>query len=239
MKIAVFADIHSNLLGLKAVLDDINKKNINKVYCAGDLVGYGPRPNEVIELLRQKEIPTVMGNYDDAVGNMRLVCGCDYKDEKAMKLGERSISWTKENTSEENKSWLRELPQQITFTAEGLRFLIVHGSPRKLNEYLFESTPGEYLNDLLAENSCDVLICGHTHLPYHNKLENGHVVNVGSAGKPKHGNPNVNYAVINAAEKNVSVDFIEVAYDYETTAKEIEEAGLPGEFADIIRTGRT
>ncbi|MBM7853939.1 putative phosphoesterase [Desulfohalotomaculum tongense] len=237
MKIAVFADVHSNFLALEAVLKDIRQRGINRIYCAGDLVGYGPRPNEVIKLLQKENIPTVMGNYDDAVGSMRLVCGCDYKDEKAVQLGEKSITWTKKHTSEENKAWLKKLPQRIEFTAAGLRFLIVHGSPGKLNRYLYEHTPDEYLNKLLAENRCDVLVCGHTHLPYHKTLSKGDVINVGSAGKPKHGDPSAVYAVINIENEDVTVEFIKVSYNFEQTAREIEEFGLPAEFAEIVRTG--
>ncbi|GAB6157477.1 metallophosphoesterase family protein [Desulfotomaculum varum] len=239
MKIAVLADIHSNFTGLQAVLRDVEERGINRVYCAGDLVGYGPRPNEVIDLLRKRQIPTVMGNYDDAIGFMRFVCGCDYKDEAAMKLAEQSMLWTKEHTSEENKAWLRELPKQIAFTEEGLRFLIVHGSPRQLNEYLFENTPDQYLNQLLTENNCDVLICGHTHLPYHKELSNGHVINVGSAGKPKHGNPNLTYGILDIQEGGkLQAEFVQVVYDFAQTAREIEEAGLPAEFARAVRTGK-
>ncbi len=238
MKIAVFADIHSNLLGLRAVMADIRKRGAETVYCLGDLVGYGPKPNEVIALLRQNNIPTVMGNYDDAVGNMRLICGCDYKDEKAMQLGERSIRWTKEHTSDENKAWLRQLPQRLEFTAGGLKFLLVHGSPRQLNEYLFENTDEELLNQFFIENQCDVLLCGHTHLPYYKQTAKGHVINVGSAGKPKYGSPKVGYALLNVNEGHLTVELIRVDYDFEQTAREIEEAGLPQEFARIIRTGR-
>ncbi|AEF93881.1 phosphodiesterase, MJ0936 family [Desulfotomaculum nigrificans CO-1-SRB] len=238
MKIAIFADVHSNLLGLQAVLADIRQRGIDTIYCLGDLVGYGPRPNEVIDLLRQENIPTVMGNYDDAIGHMRFICGCDYKDEQAMKLGERSILWTKEHTSEENKAWLRQLPERLEFNAGGLKFLLVHGSPRQLNEYLFENTPEKVLNQFLTENHCDVLVCGHTHLPYHKQVAEGHVINVGSAGKPKHGNANVGYALLDVAEGNLTVEFIQVPYDFEQTAREIEEVGLPREFAQIIRTGK-
>ncbi|MEW6696598.1 MAG: metallophosphoesterase family protein [Bacillota bacterium] len=238
MKFAVLADVHSNLLSLEAVLTDIQSKGISKIYCAGDLVGYGPRPNEVIDLLRKNNIPTVLGNYDDAIGNMRFICGCDYKNEKAMIIGEQSILWTKEHTSEDNKAWLRQLPERIEINIEGLRFLMVHGSPRQLNEYLFENISDEYLNELLKENHCDVLVCGHTHLPYFKNLEQGYAVNVGSAGKPKHGNPNVGYAILEVNQGQLHVDFIQVPYNYEQTAKEIEEVGLPKEFAEIIRTGK-
>lgn len=238
MKIAIFADVHSNLLGLQAVLADIRQRDVDATYCVGDLVGYGPRPNEVIDLLRQENIPTIMGNYDDAIGNMRFICGCDYKNEQARQLGESSILWTKEHTSEENKVWLKKLPERLAFTAGGLKFLLVHGSPRQLNEYLFENTPEETLKQFLTENHCEVLVCGHTHLPYHKQVEGGHVINVGSAGKPKHGNANVGYALVDVTEGSLRVEFIQVTYDFEQTAREIEAVGLPKEFAEIIRTGK-
>lgn len=238
MKIAVFSDVHSNLLGLQAVLKDIESRDIDLVFCAGDLVGYGPHPNEVIQLLQQKNIPTVMGNYDDAIGNSRIICGCDYKNEQAQRLGEGSIRWTSENTTPESKAWLSKLPHSIEFTAEGLRLKIVHGSPRQLNEYLFEQVSDEYLEELLAESQCDVLICGHTHLPYQKNLKSGYVVNTGSAGKPKHGNPNVSYVILNLTDGKLDTEIVQVPYDFEKTAQEIESVGLPVEFAEIIRTGK-
>lgn len=237
MKIAVFADVHSNLYSLEAVLKDIESKGIDRIYCVGDLVGYGPRPNEVIELIRSQKIPTVMGNYDDAIGNMRLICGCDYKDEESLRLGEKSISWTRDNTSAESKAWLSGLPAEIRETISGHRILFVHGSSKALNEYLYENTPEEYLNQLLKENEVDVLICGHTHLPYVKRIESGLVINAGSAGKPKHGNPNATYVVIDFTDGTLCPDIIEIEYNYEDTAAEIEKFGLPNEFARIVRTG--
>lgn len=239
MRIAVISDIHGNLYALEAVLKDIEAKGVSNIYCLGDLVGYGPRPNEVIELIKRNNISTVMGNYDDAIGNMRFVCGCDYKDEKALRLGESSIVWTKENTSEENKGWLRELPGEIRLLVSGLRILLVHGSPRALNEYLYENTAEGCLKELMAENNTDVLVCGHTHLPYVKKLAKGYVVNAGSAGKPKHGNPDVTYVIIDAdGGSGLKTEIREVPYNHEETAGEIENFGLPAEFAQIIRTGR-
>lgn len=237
MRFAVITDIHSNLYGLEAVLKDIAGRGIGQIYCAGDLVGYGPRPNEVIELLKNKKIPTIMGNYDDAIGNIRFICGCDYKDEKALKLGEASIAWTGANTTPENKKWLSELPAEMNLFLEGLKIKIVHGSPRALNEYLYENTPDIYIEELLRESGVDVLICGHTHLPYVKKTSAGYIINAGSAGKPKHGNSNVTYVVLDLNEGQLNTEVIEVLYNYELTAREIEVVGLPQEFAAIIRTG--
>lgn len=238
MMLAVISDIHSNLYGLEAVLKDIESKGMDRVYCAGDLVGYGPHPNEVIDLLKSKRIPTIMGNYDDAVGNMRLICGCDYKDEKSLRLGEQSMAWTGARTTAENKQWLRELPGEINLRLGDLKIKLVHGSPRAHNEYLYEDTPQRYLKELLGESGVDVLVCGHTHLPYVKKTTAGYVVNAGSAGKPKHGNPNATYVALEPAGGGLHVEIIEVPYNFEATAREIENSGLPHEFADIVRTGR-
>lgn len=237
MKIAVISDIHGNLYALEAVLKDIEGRGIKKVFCAGDLVGYGPRPNEVTELMRNKKIPTVMGNYDDAIGNMRITCGCDYKDEATRILGESSVAWTRENISELNRLWLGQLPSEIRLSAPGTDILLVHGSPGALNEYLYQETPEDYLNGLLLSSQAAVLICGHTHRPYVKSIKAGHVVNAGSVGRPLHGNPNATYVVAELDEGHFKAEIVEVRYDYIKTSGEIEDSGLPLEFARIIRTG--
>lgn len=235
--VAVISDIHANIEALRAVLQDIEGQDIHLIYCAGDLVGYAPFPDEVIGLIRARKIPTVMGNYDDGVGNMRLICGCDYSDEKAQALGEKSIMWTKEHTSEESKDFLRQLPPEISFTAGCYRVKIVHGSPRQLNEYLREDISDDYISELLTEANCDVLVCGHTHVPYHRVVAGRHLINAGSVGKPKHGDPAAAYVVVGFGDA-VRVTVKKVPYDFEKTARAIENSDLPDEFAGLIRAGR-
>lgn len=238
MKIAVISDIHSNIEALKAVLKDIDERQADTVACAGDLVGYLPFPNEVIDLVRRKNIDCVMGNYDDAIGNTRPVCGCEYKDDRARELGERSLAWTNKCVTEENKAFLRGLPREINLTINNYNVKIVHGSPKHLNEYLYEDISDDYLKELLAESRTDVLICGHTHIPYHKKLNNNkHLINAGSVGKPKHGGPQATYTLIEI-DKVVTVKFHKVPYDFESTAFAVLSSGLPEEFAAEIRTGR-
>lgn len=238
MKIAVISDIHSNIAALEAVWKDIQERKVDAVLCCGDLVGYAPFPNEVIGFIREKQIPCVMGNYDDAIGYARLICGCDFKDARAQELGERSIAWTRQHVTEENKEFLRNLPRKIQFNNGSCRIKIVHGSPRRLNEYLHDDTSDEYLQELLDESQADVLICGHTHIPYHKKPAAGkHVINAGSVGKPKHGDPQAVYALVEIG-KEVKVEFRKVPYDFESVAGAIEASGLPEEFAENIRTGR-
>ena len=235
--IAVISDIHSNVEALKKVLEDIREQKIDRVYSTGDLVGYGPFPNEVIDLIRQQQIPAVMGNYDDGVGNMRFICGCDYKNEQEQALGERSITWTKEHTIEENKGFLRNLPSEIRLTVETTRFLLVHGSPTRLNEYIYEDTPTDTMLELIEKGDTDVLICGHTHKPFYKNINEKYIINAGSVGKPKHGDPMASYVIIKFGEK-IEVEVRKVNYDFEAAARALEESELPNEFADLIRLGR-
>lgn len=236
MKIAVFSDVHGNKHALDAVLTSIQTNNPGLVVCLGDLVGYGAFPDAVVQTVRESGIPTVTGNYDDAIANGRVVCGCDYKDEKARELGVQSILWTTENTSRQSKEFMRGLPDRMIKEVEGHRLLFVHGSPRRLNEYLYEDTPAPDILAMMREAAVDVLVCGHTHLPYHRVIEGRHVINAGSAGKPKHGDPRAVYALIEVGA-GIRVDFVKVPYDHESAARAVEKAGLPAEFAAIIRTG--
>ncbi|WP_425801867.1 metallophosphoesterase family protein [Desulfitobacterium sp. Sab5] len=237
MKVAIISDIHANITALEAVLEDIEEQKADLVYCLGDLVGYAPFPNEVIKLIQEKNIPTVMGNYDDGIGYNRFICGCSYKDAEAEALGHRSIAWTKKHTSEENKSFLRNLPKEIRIDLSGKKLLLVHGSPNRLNEYVTEEIPEDYASELIALAGTDILICGHTHYPFYMVLDNKLLINAGSVGRPKHGDPHALYTLISIAT-NVSVDFRKVSYDYEAIAKAIEASELPNEFAENIRAGK-
>lgn len=237
MRIAVFSDIHGNKYALDAVLADIQSHEPDLVVCLGDLVGYGAHPDAVVQAIQESGIITVMGNYDDAIANHRMVCGCDYKDEKAMEAGIKSISWTMENTSGASKEFMLSLPDRISKEIDGRRVLFVHGSPRQLNEYLYEDMPAADILPMLHEAEADMLVCGHTHLPYHRVVEGRHIINSGSVGKPKHGDPQAVYALIDM-DSDIRVDFIKVPYDYESAARAVEKAGLPADFAAIIRTGK-
>ncbi|GAB4545445.1 MAG: metallophosphoesterase family protein [Anaerolineae bacterium] len=237
-RIIVFSDIHANLPALEAVLADIEARNLGNLYCLGDLVGYGTSPDQVVALIRERGIPTVQGNYDQGVGNSSDDCGCAYKTPQAKALGNRSIAWTNQHTSAENKAYLRGLPAQIPLQLGDLRLLLVHGSPRRVNEYLYEDRPERSLERLLDMAQADVLVCGHTHLPYHKTLPSGrHVVNEGSVGKPKDGDPRACYAVLTANGGDLQVDFIRVAYDVERAARAIEATDMPDEFAEMLRSG--
>ena len=237
-RVTIFGDIHGNLPALEAVLADMDQRELSPLYCLGDLVGYGTFPNEVIEIIRERNIPTLMGNYDQGVGNSSDDCGCAYTNKAAEELGKRSIAWSNQNTTEENKSYLRQLTGQIPLALGGLRVQLVHGSPRKINEYLFENRPDASLERLLDLAQANVLVCGHTHIPYHRILPSGrHVVNAGSVGKPKDGNPQACYVVLEAKNRDLTVTFRRVSYDIERTAQAIEASEMPNEYAEMLRRG--
>ncbi len=236
--LTIFGDIHANLPALEAVMTDMDERKLDNRYCLGDLVGYGTFPNEVASIIRGQKIPTIMGNYDQGVGTDSDDCGCAYTNPTAEALGKRSIAWTNANTSADIKAYLRELPAHIPLQIGDLRVLLVHGSPRRINEYLFEDRPDTSFERLLDTAEVDVLVCGHTHLPYHKVLPSGrHVINAGSVGKPKDRDPRACYITLSATNRDLHVQFIRVRYDIERTAQAIEASDMPHEYAQMLRDG--
>ena len=237
--ITIFGDIHGNMPALEAVFVDIERRGLGHLYCLGDLVGYGTCPNEVVEAIRSRDMPTIMGNYDQGVGNSSDDCGCAYRAEIDRERGKQSIAWTNAHTTDENKAFLRGLADNIPLKLSDLNVVLVHGSPRRVNEYLYEGRPESSLERIMDGVNADVLVCGHTHLPYHRILSSGrHVINAGSVGKPKDNNPDACYVVLSAAGSELKVEFFRVPYDVEQAARAIEASDLPDAFAQMLREGR-
>ena len=233
MRIAVVSDIHGNKHALEAVFADIDQQFADKVFCLGDLVGYGAFPNEVIEMVRSRGIPTIMGNYDDGVGFDRDECGCAYTDPEMRRLGDLSLAWTRQHVTPENKTFLRSLLPNIRLEIDGHRLLLVHGSPRKINEYVYEDRPLWSLEHIAQRAQADLLVFGHTHLPYVKQVGSVLFVNAGSVGKPKDGDPRAAYALLDI-DREVDVELRRVAYDVAAAAAAIRASGLPPHFADLL-----
>jgi putative phosphoesterase len=236
MRLAFFSDVHSNLPALEAVLEDIASVGVDARYALGDLVGYAPWPNEVLERLQAEGITSVMGNYDEGTGFDMAECGCAYTNPTEKALGDESFAWTKAHTNEANKAWLRSLPRDIRFEADGKRYLLVHGSPRRINEYLYEDKPDATFARIAESADADVIVCGHTHRPYDKRVGDFRFINDGSAGKPKDGDPRACWALLDTATDALS--FRRVEYDVERTAQAILAGDLPHEFAAQVREAR-
>jgi putative phosphoesterase len=233
MRIAIFSDLHANLPALEAVLADIDSRDVDAVYCLGDLVGYAPFPNEVVERIRHEAIPTIMGNYDDAVGFGRDDCGCAYREEDQKRLGNQSLAWTKAHVTAENKAFLRTLKPEIRFEADGRRVLLVHGSPRKINEYLFEDRPLSSFQRLAASSNANIIAYGHTHKPYLKLVDGVLFLNAGSVGKPRDGDWRACYAMLDTS--NGAADFVRVEYELAKVMAAIRRSDLPHEFATDLQ----
>jgi predicted phosphodiesterase len=186
-RFAVVADVHANLPGLEAILDDIDRRDIADVVCLGDLVGYGPFPNEVAVLMRDRRIPTVMGNYDQGIGFATGDCGCVYVTNEQRAEGAASLKWTDAVASAETRAYLRSLEDRFVLATAAGELLAVHGSPRRINEYLFEDRPETAMTRMAAENPYRAILFGHTHVPYVREIAGIAFVNVGSGGRPKDG----------------------------------------------------
>jgi putative phosphoesterase len=233
-RVAVITDIHANLPALEAALARIDELGIETVYCGGDLVGYGPHPNEVCGLIAERAIPTIYGNYDYAIARDLEDCGCAYVDQHDRELGQRSVEWTLAHTDARSKAFMRELPFDLRFRVGSTAVHLVHGSPRKVNEYLFEDKPARLYERLAAAEEAGVLVFGHTHRPW--VREHGGVlfVNCGSVGKPKDGDPRGAFVVLDASADELRVTIERVGYDAEAVAADVRAAGLPDEYADKL-----
>jgi putative phosphoesterase len=256
MKIALFSDIHSNLPALEAFFKDVEKHQPDVLYCLGDLVGYHIWPNEVINEIRKRGIPTIAGNYDQGIGLMSNDCGCAYKEEHEKDMGKISISYTNSIVKPDERKYLRTLPAHIKvefqLNNDKLNLLLVHGSPRKINEYLFEDRKEKSMMRIMEGADADIMCFGHTHKPYHRVFEYTkedkpayrHAINIGSVGKPKDGDPRGCYALLNINDDSsklnkdsIHVEFIRFDYDIEKAAKAIESSILPNEYAGMLRRG--
>ena len=233
-RVAVVTDIHGNLPALHAALARIDELGIEDVYCGGDLVGYGPHPNEVCALIAERGIPTIYGNYDYAIARDLEDCGCAYVTPHDREIGQRSVEWTLAHTDQAAKDFMRGLPFDLRFDVGAMAVHLVHGSPRKVNEYLFEDKPASLYERLAAAEEADVLVFGHTHKPW--VREHGGVlfVNCGSVGKPKDGDRRGAFAVLDTSGGRLEVTIERVTYDADAVAAEVRAAGLPGEFADKL-----
>ena len=234
-RVAVLTDIHANLPALQAALEEVGEVGVDAVWCGGDLVGYGPHPNEVCALIEDQAIPTIYGNYDYAIARDLEDCGCAYRDPHDRELGQRSVDWTLAHTERRAKTFMRDLPFDLRFEMGAQRVRLVHGSPRKVNEYLFEDKPARTFERIAAAADCDVLVFGHTHEPWVHEYGGVLFVNCGAVGKPKDGDPRASFAVLDLDESGAVRASIErVDYDADAVARAVAASGLPPEYAEQL-----
>ncbi|MGH9675614.1 MAG: metallophosphoesterase family protein [Candidatus Acidiferrum sp.] len=238
-RIAVFGGVYNNYLALESALADIAKRDVSGIYCLGDLGAFGPYPDRVFPLLREHGVQSIQGNYDNSVGNGLPDCQCGYTDPRDNHFARLSYAYTLANTSIPNRAWMRELPAQRRIQLGRYRLLLCHGSPRRMNEFLWESTcSNHFLEYLCHAHQADVIVATHTGIKWHRRLSGDrHFVNAGVLGRPEHdGKLNVWYTLLDASNE-LQVEFVPVDYDHARLASEMRQEGLPEEFAQTILTG--
>jgi predicted phosphodiesterase len=246
MRYALISDIHANLPALDAVLAHIEALSLSDaVYHLGDLVGYAPWPNEVVERLAAAAVPGVAGNYDSTVATDYKHCGCRYEDARQEELSHLSYEWTREHVSLQTKAWLGTLPFRIDLRPlgghlSGPTLTLVHGNHTLDTVYVTEDRSDDFLTkmgDALGARTGDAVAFGHTHKPWHRVVGGVHFVNTGSVGRPKDGDWRAGYVLVSMDAATVDVEFRRVEYDVDRAATAIFDSSLPNDFAEYLRTG--
>jgi putative phosphoesterase len=221
MKFAIIGDIHSNKYALKSVLDDIQRKNVDFILSTGDLVGYLTHPNEVIEMLRKHNVLSIMGNHDQRLANASPI---SIKKIKSMTSDEvfskGSLAFNSLEITSDNRMYLKNLPLQLKLSLNGFELLLVHGSPSKIDEYLYPDS--EELIEFSQNIDENIIISGHTHLPYHLIKNDKHFINPGSVGKPKDRRYEATYMILDITNE-IRSNIVQVDYPIDELIKAIKK----------------
>ena len=245
MRYALISDIHANLPALDAVLADIASIPLDATFHLGDLVGYGPWPNEVVARLVESKISGIAGNYDSTVAVGYKHCGCRYEDARQEEISHLSFEWTLANTSSDTKRTLGALPFRLDLRplggpAAAPTVTLLHGNNVLNTVYVTEDRSDDFLEKMasgVGARAGDVVAFGHTHKPWHRTVNGVHFVNTGSVGRPKDGDWRAGYVLLDVDQSSVDVEFRRVEYDVDRAANAILESTLPDEFAWYLRSG--
>jgi predicted phosphodiesterase len=260
-RVAVFGGIYNNHFALAAAVADARRRGCEKMFCLGDLGAFGPHPDKVFPLLIDNGVEVMQGNYDNSIGNNLADCQCGYTDPADNYYARLSYQYTYRKTAEQWRPWLAGLPREMrldlsvvggpssveTSTSplttdhepRTLRVLCCHGSPRKMNEFLWESTTPTHLLEKFADDyHADVIVATHTGLPWTRRLSGGRLfVNCGVLGRPANdGTTRVGYAILDADNPEVAT-YVPLDYDHDALAAEMRAEDLPAPFVETVLTG--
>ena len=227
MKVGIISDIHSNKEALRAVLEELDSMNVEKILCCGDLVGYCASPNETVGMIERRHITCVKGNHDQGIsgGNFRF-----------NPSARKALEWNKEKLNEKNKDFLRSLPERKVITLDNRKALLVHGSPRDpIKEYVYPEDVSERWIETNKISDYDLVIMGHTHAPFTKRIGGTLIINPGSVGQPRNREPGAHYEIIDTS--SMTSHHYVANYDIEKAANKIKMQGLPEKLSQRLLKG--
>ena len=236
MKVALLGDIHGNLPALEAVLQHARQQRVEAIWNIGDFVGYGPFPEEVVQLIRQEGALSITGNYDLKV--LRFP-----EKEKKWRESKRpekflAFQWAYEHLSQSSLEYLRSLPEEIRLEVDGKHILLTHGSPASNKEPLTPQTPRPRLQELAKLAQADIVICGHSHQPFNRHVDGVWFINTGTVGRPDDGDYRAGYAVLTLSGGSSEVRHYRIEYDVGRAIAAVRCFGLPESFVQMLLQGR-
>ncbi|MBK1895177.1 metallophosphoesterase family protein [Chryseobacterium paridis] len=239
IQIAVFGDVHGNLPALEVVLNDIKERGITQKFCLGDLVDFAPWGNEVIQKIRENNIPCILGNHDERIAFNIPVIPLSKHSEEETAARFIAIDHSKRHITQENKAFLGELPFHLKLNyMTGKRhwnIQLVHSGLESNDTYLYESENDEVFEDMLNASQSDVILMGHTHISFKKKLGEKWAINTGSVGRSKEENRLASYVVLTIDEEKITPKIIQLNYPVEEVAKQIEESEIPNYYARFLK----
>lgn len=237
-RVAAFGGTYSNPYALEAALADAADRGCERIFCLGDLGGFGAEPDAIWPLLRDGGVECIAGNYDVAIGRGDPDCGCGYRDARDNEYAQLAYDYTKAHTSADFAAWMRTLPTERRPTVAGVDLHLVHGSPLGLNDFFWESLPDDEVRRRAEASGAEVVLCTHSGLPWQRRVGDTLVVNVGVIGRPANdGRREVWYAVLDITGGAVEAELVPLAYDWAAQAASMRAAGLPEAFTETIETG--
>ncbi|MBJ7597045.1 MAG: hypothetical protein DLM67_02210 [Candidatus Nephthysia bennettiae] len=238
MRIGVCGGPYGNPYALRAFVVDARKRGCERLFCLGDLGGFGAEVEALWPILDQAGIECIAGNYDVAIASGDPDCGCGYRDPRDNAYAQLIYDHTLAHTSRSFAAWMGRLPIERRLTVAGCRVHLVHGSPLALNDFWWESLEGDQHRRRAAASGADVILCTHTGLPWARHIGATLAVNVGVLGKPANdGRREVWYAVVDLAAGQAEAVLVPLVYDWAAQARSMRQAGLPEQFVETIETG--
>jgi len=239
IQVAVFSDVHGNLPALEVVLNDIERRGINQKFCLGDLVDFAPWGNEVIEKIKNLNIPCLLGNHDERIAFNIPVIPLDKHSHEETEARFLAIAHSKKSITQENKKFLSELPFHLKLNykvgKKHWNIQLVHSGLKSNDIYLYENEPDEVFQKMLDESQSDIMIMGHTHRPFIKYFNEQWAINAGSVGRSREENRLASYVILTLDEDKITPEIVRLNYPLEEVALEIEKSEIPDYYALFLR----